>query len=123
MINRLYEKIGGGKTISALVRVFYDKVQADPRLGRFFRCTDMDNLRARQAMFLTMLLGGTRSFTRIALDAAHAGARAEGMTDSDFDTLLSLFAESLQEVNVEQNYVDEVLRLLETTRESVLGRK
>jgi hemoglobin len=123
MIDKLYEKIGGRDVVTALVRTFYDKVQADQRLARFFQAASMDGLRSKQAMFLTMLLGGTRSFSGMDLNHAHARSREQGLTDADFDALLKLFAESLNEIHVEQEYTDEILRLLETTRGRVMGRE
>jgi truncated hemoglobin YjbI len=69
-----------------------------------------------------MLLGGSRSFTGRDLNTAHAGARASGLNDADFDALLKHFEESLQELNVAPDYTREVIALLETTRNSVLGR-
>jgi truncated hemoglobin YjbI len=122
MVDQLYEKIGGRTAISNLVRVFYEKVQADERLGRFFKETDMENLRARQAMFLTMLLGGARSFTGRDLATAHAGARRDGMNDTDFDALSSHFREALEEIGVAPDYVAEAVSRLEKTRDAVLGR-
>ena len=122
MIDRLYEKIGGGPTISKLVQVFYERVQADPRLSLFFPQTDMDMLRARQAMFLTMLVGGSRSFNGRDLTTAHAGARAQGLNDADFDALLAHFEESLLQVGVAWDYIEDMLALLETTRGAVLDR-
>ena len=122
MVDQLYEKIGGGKAISQLVRVFYDKVQADERLNRFFGQTDMENMRARQAMFLTMLLGGSRTFSGRDLATAHAGARQKGLDDESFDALLKLFHESLQETGVAPDYTSEIMQLLENTRDQVLGR-
>lgn len=122
MIDRLYDKIGGSDTINELVRIFYDRVQADPRLGPFFPHTDMATLRARQAMFITMLLGGSRSFNGRDLTTAHAGARAQGLNDAHFDALLEHFEKSLQELDVAEDFTREILALLETTRNAVLGR-
>lgn len=122
MVEQLYEKIGGGKTISQLVRIFYDKVQADPKLRPFFNHTNMENLRARQAMFLTMLLGGSRSFSGRDLNVAHAGARQQGLDDEGFDALLKTFRESLEETGVAPDYTTEIMGLLENTRDQVLGR-
>ena len=122
MLDRLYEKIGGGKTVNNLVQVFYDKALADERLSPFFGQTDMETLRARQAMFLTMLLGGSRTFSGTDLAAAHANARQKGMNDETFDVLLVHFRESLMEIKVAQDYIEEVMALLENTRDRVLGR-
>lgn len=122
MIDRLYDKIGGSDTINELVQVFYDRVQADPRLGLFFAHTDMAMLRARQAMFMSMLLGGSRSFNGRDLTTAHTGVRTQGLNDAHFDALLEHFEKSLQELDVAEDYTREILALLETTRNAVLGR-
>ena len=63
MIDQLYEKVGGSQTIKRLVDHFYDLVMADPRLAPFFPNTDMNALRAKQDMFITMLVGKSRTFT------------------------------------------------------------
>jgi hemoglobin len=122
MIDRLYEKVGGGGTIRELVRIFYDRVLADPRLAPFFPGTDMDSLRAKQVMFLIMLLGRTPTFTGKNLTVAHAGARAQGLTDEHFDALLDHFEAAMRELKVTEEYVREVIARLETTRSAVLGR-
>ncbi len=122
MIDKLYDKIGGSVTINKLVQIFYDRVLADPQLGPYFPQTDMATLRAQQAMFISMLLGGSRSFNGRDLTTAHAGARAQGLNDAHFDALLEHFGESLQQVGVAENYTREILALLESTRNAVLGR-
>ena len=122
MIDKLYDKIGGSATINKLVQIFYDRVLADPRLSPFFQQTDMAALRAQQAMFISMLLGGSRSFNGRDLTTAHTVARAQGLNDAHFDALLEHFRESLPQVGVAEDYVREILVLLEGTRNAVLGR-
>lgn len=122
MIDKLYDKIGGSATINRLVQIFYDRVLADPQLSPYFPHTDMTTLRARQTMFISMLLGGARAFNGRDLTAAHAGARTQGLNDAHFDALLGHFAASLQNVDVAEDYRREILALLEGTRDAVLGR-
>ena len=122
MIDKLYEKIGGSTTINRLVQIFYDRVLADPQLAPYFPHTNMATLRAQQAMFISMLLGGSRTFDGRDLTTAHAGARAQGLNDAHFDALLGHFGESLQQVDVDEDYAREILALLESTRNAVLGR-
>ena len=122
MINQLYEKVGGADTIRELVRIFYDRLLADPRLAPFFPETDMESLRAKQVMFLTMLMGRTRSFSGKDLSAAHAGARAQGLTDEHFDALLGHFEASMRHLGVADDYIREVIARLQSTRNAVLGR-
>ena len=121
-IDRLYENVGGRATINELVRLFYDRVLADPRLAPFFPAADMDALRAKQAMFLIMLLGGSRTFSGRDLTTAHADARAQGLTDEHFDALLGHLEVSLRDLEVADEYIREVLARLEARRDAVLGR-
>ena len=123
MSDRLYEEVGGTSTIRELVRIFYDRVLADPRLAPFFPATDMEALRAKQVMFLTMLLGRTRTFSGQGLEAAHAGARAQGLTDEHFDALLGHFGAAMGELKVAEEYTRQVLARIESTRSAVLGRQ
>ena len=122
MIDRLYEKVGGPETIRELVRVFYERVLADPRLAPFFPNTDMEGLRAKQVMFLIMLLGRTPTFSGPDLRSAHAAARAQGLADEHFDALLGHFEASLRELDVDADYTREIIARIETTRHAVLGR-
>lgn len=122
MIDQLYEKIGGRKTINDLVRIFYDRVLADPLLAPFFPDADMEGLRSKQVMFLAMLLGRSRTYAGRDLTASHAGARAQGLTDEHFDALLGHFGASLGEIGVDVAYAREVIARIETTRDAVLGR-
>jgi hypothetical protein len=51
----------------------------------------MANLRARQSMFISMLIGGEIVFTGKEIGAAHARAREQGLNDAHFDMFLKLF--------------------------------
>ena len=122
MVDDLYENIGGSKTIVKLVSVFYDKVTAAPRLSRFFGQADMETLHSRQVMFLTMLFGGSRTFSGRDLVTAHASSRQQGLEDAHFDELLGLFRASLLEVGVAPGYAEQAMNRLEASRDAVLGR-
>lgn len=122
MIDQLYEKVGGSQTIKRLVDRFYDLVLADPSLARFFPNTDLNALRAKQVMFITMLVGKSRTFSGRDLTTAHAEARGRGLTDEHFDALLGHFERALRDIGVEDDYIRELVALVETTRDAVLGR-
>jgi len=118
----LYEAIGGGAKISAAVALFHRKVLADPSLAGFFVRADMNGLQAKQAMFLSMLIGGEQRYTGRDIREAHAGSRLQGLTDAHFDTLMGHFRAALEEIGVESTAVAQIMERLETTRDSVLGR-
>jgi hemoglobin len=118
----LYEKIGGKSKIVAAVNLFYRKVLADDRLKQFFGDVNMDHLRSRQAMFLTMLVGARKKYTGKDIATAHARPRQQGMNDEDFDALLKHFEDALKEVGIEHEAVAEIISRLEGSRDAVLGR-
>ncbi len=122
MIDDLYELIGGRLTIRAATESFYRKVKADETLRHFFERADMENLNARQSMFISMLLGGRVVYTGKDMGAAHARAREHALNDAHFDTFLKHFRAALDEVGVKADRAEKVLKLLESKRATVLNR-
>jgi hemoglobin len=122
MIDDLYELIGGRLTIRAATESFYRRVKADETLRHFFEGTDMENLHARQSMFISMLLGGRVVYTGKEMGAAHAQAREQGLDDAHFDAFLNHFRAALDEVGVKADRAEKVLKLLENKRATVLNR-
>ncbi len=122
MVDILFETIGGRQTIQAAVRSFYDRVLHDTALRPFFDGVEMNHLRARQSMFLSMLLGGRTVYTGRDIRDAHASSRLKGLTDTHFDLLMGHFREALAEVGVQPDKLQKVLTLLEGTRDAVLNR-
>ena len=54
----LFDKLGGTKSIEAVVDEFYKRVLADTELKPFFAKNNMTWLRMRQVQFFTQALGG-----------------------------------------------------------------
>lgn len=121
MIDELYDLIGGQPTVQAATESFYNRVFADETLRPFFRSTDMGQLRARQSMFVSMLLGGRVVYTGADIATAHARAREQGLNDGHFDRFVRYFRDALMEVGVEADKADKVLKLLESRRSAVLN--
>jgi hemoglobin len=122
MIDDLYDLIGGRQTIWAATESFYRRVLADSRICHFFESTDMAHLRARQSMFVSMLLGGRTVYTGKDIPTAHEGAREQGLNDAHFDMFLKHFRDALEEVGVKTDKAEKVLNLLESKRNAVLNR-
>lgn len=119
MIEDLLDLIGGRSTIEAATDRFYLKVLQDEKLRRFFEGVDDARLRALQAMFISMLLGG-RVYTGKNLRDAHAGSRAAGLHDGHFDMFLRHFRDALVEVGVKPENADKIKNRLESKRGAVL---
>jgi len=121
MIDQLYDLIGGRKTVWASIDAFYRRVLADDTLRPFFESADMARLRPRQSMFISVLLGGRIVYTGKDIAAAHAYARAAGLKDGHFDSFLQRFRDALNEVGVQADKVEKVVKLLESRRSAVLN--
>jgi hemoglobin len=121
VIDDLYELIGGKRTVWAATDGFYRRVLQDESLRQFFVTADMPHLRARQSMFISMLLGGRVVYTGKDIGAAHARARELGLTDIHFDKFLKHFRAALDEVGVKPENADKVMILLESKRSIVLN--
>ncbi|HXJ15848.1 MAG TPA: group 1 truncated hemoglobin [Candidatus Polarisedimenticolia bacterium] len=122
MIDDLYDIIGGRRTIWAATDAFYRRVLEDESLRHFFDSTDMAHLRAGQSMFISMLLGGRVVYTGKDIGAAHAAARAKGLTDEHFDAFLQHFRAALDEVGVKPDKAEKVMKFLEARRSTVMNR-
>ena len=119
MIEDLYDLIGGRSTIEAATERFYNKIMQDESLRDFFGHVDMANLRSRQAMFVSMLLGG-RVYTGKNIRDAHAHSREHGLNDTHFDLFLAHFRAALEEVGVKPENAQKVMQRLESKRGTVL---
>jgi hemoglobin len=121
MIEDLFDLIGGRSTIEAATERFYDKVLQDDNLRHFFAGVDMAHLRSRQAMFISMLLGG-RVYTGKNMHDAHAQSRDDGLNHAHFDLFLKHFRAALEEVGVKPENAEKVRKRLESKRGTVLDK-
>lgn len=119
MIEDLYELIGGRGTIESATERFYEKILQDEDLRHFFEGVDMADLRSRQAMFVSMLLGG-RVYTGKNIREAHARSRDHGLNSQHFNQFLAHFRAALEEVGVKPENAEEVRKRLENKRGIVL---
>ena len=118
----LYEKLGGAPAVTAAAELFYRKVLVDSRIAHFFDDVDMDRQVAKQAAFLTMVLGGPNAYAGRDLRAAHAGLVARGLTDAHFDAVLEDLAATLRELGVGEPEIGQVAGIAESVRPEVLNR-
>ena len=122
MAQTIYERIGGEGAVDAAVDLFYRKVLTDDRVSEFFDDTDMDEQRAKQKSFLTMVFGGPNDYTGKDLREAHARLVDDGMNDSHFDVVVVHLQNTLEELRVPGDLVKEVMMLAAGTRDDILNR-
>ena len=119
----LYERVGGEAAITAAVGIFYDKILADPVTRPFFEGLDMEHQISKQISFMARAFGGPKEYQGRDLRTAHAElVRKSGLADVHFDAVASHLESTLLEIGVARTLVDEVLTVVEGTRDQVLGR-
>ncbi len=115
----LFEKIGGMDAVNAAVDIFYKKVLKDESINHFFTSTDMKTQSAKQKAFLAYAFGAPLAYTGKNMRDAHAHM---DLTEAHFGSVATHLVETLQELNVPQNLIDEVLTIAVSTKDDVLGR-
>ena len=119
----LYDQLGGEAAVNAAVDIFYHKVLSDYRINRFFDNTDIEKQAAKQKSFLTMAFGGPNNYSGTDMRQAHAHlVKKLGLDDSHFDAVMEDLTDTLLELNVPQNLIDQVAAIAESTRNDVLNR-
>jgi hemoglobin len=118
----LYERLGGEAAIEAAVVRFYDKVMAEAELAQFFEHMDLGAQINKQIAFMTMAFGGPNRYSGRDLRTAHAKLVSRGLGDVHFDAIARCLSETLDELGVEPDTRDDVLRIVDGTRGDVLGR-
>ncbi len=122
MTQSLYEKLGSEAAVDAAVDIFYRKVLADERINQFFDGVDMEGQAAKQKAFLTMAFGGPNSYTGKDMREGHAHLIERGLNDSHVDAVLDDLRETLEELNVAPELIQQVLDIAESARDDVLNR-
>lgn len=122
MTDNLYEAIGGEGAVNAAVDLFYRKVLADERINHFFDTTDMDEQRAKQKSFLTMVFGGPNEYTGKDMRTAHAPLVERGLEESHFNIVAEHLQATLDELSVPADLTGQVMTLAASTKDDVLNR-
>ena len=119
----LYDRVGGDKAMEIAVDVFYRKVLQDDLVSRFFEDVDMEGQRLKQKSFLAMAFGGPYQYSGLDLRKAHGRLVEQmGLTGEHFDRVLAIFRETLEEIQVSSKEIDEMMGVLESTRDDILNR-
>ncbi len=122
MEKTLYERIGGEDAVKATVTKLYGKLLTDNLLSDYFDPERVDILKTSQIAFITMAFGGPHNYTGQDLRKAHAPYVAQGMSDIHFNAVAEHLQESMEELNVDKDLIQEALAIVETTRNDVLSK-
>ena len=118
----LFARLGGEAAVEAAVVSFYERVLADATIAHFFDHMDVDALIRKQIAFMTMAFAGPNNYTGRDLRVAHAPLVAKGLNDAHFDAVGGHLQDTLVELGVDAALTAEVMGIVGTTRDAVLGR-
>ncbi|MBN8420992.1 MAG: hypothetical protein J0L73_18895 [Verrucomicrobia bacterium] len=115
----LYQKLGGKPAMDAAIEAFYVKVLADDRVKHFFDDVSMDKQRRKQKEFLSTAFGGPLPWTGKDMRKAHDGM---GLTEVHFNAIAENLVNTLKDLKIKQELIDQVVAVALTTKDDVLGR-
>jgi hemoglobin len=114
----LFDRIGGMSAVNAAVDIFYAKVMVDDRINHFFRHIDMEKQSGKLKAFMAFAFGAPLPYSGKSLRDAHQHMQ---LTELHFTAVAEHLVATLQELNVGQPLIDEVVRVVMTTKEDVLN--
>lgn len=117
----LYDRLGP-EAIDAAVDFLYRKALEDKQISRFFEEADLDRLRHKQKVFVSMALGGPK-YTGMGLSRAHDHLLRWGLDDTHFDRVLEHLRTALRELQVGEADIEVAIQGLEGYRDDVMGRR
>jgi len=115
----LYQKLGGKPSMDAAIDAFYVKVLADDRVKHFFDDVSMDKQRRKQKEFLSAAFGGPLPWTGKNMRKAHEGM---GLTETHFNAIAENLVNTLKDLKISQELIDQVVAIALTTKDDVLGK-
>lgn len=112
----IYERLGGIASVRAAVDIFYEKVLQDTRINRFFMGMDMTAQKRKQVLFLSYVFGGAEQYRGKDLVTAHKRIIEQGGCNrSHWQVVADLLVETLKQMGVPQDIIDEVWERVEPT--------
>lgn len=97
-----YQRIGGGRAVSAVVDRFYELVVADAQLAPFFADRDMSRLKRHQVLLISQVMGGPADYDGRSLQEAHSGLN---INDAHFGRVVTHLVAALQEASVPDDVI------------------
>ena len=113
----LYERLGGGDQLSAIVSDLIDRSRTEPGTSRSFEKVNLKRLKEQITLHLCTLTGGPCKYEGENMRKAHQGLK---ITDSEFDRLVAATRAALDK-RVGEREKNELLRLLAPFKREVVG--
>jgi len=118
----LYKRLGSYDTIAAITDDFLARLIAHPQMQRFFLgASESTRTRRRQLIvdYLCLKTGGPCAYTGRTMKDAHKGL---AISQSDWNILTALFHDSLQKVNLPGKEANEIMDLINSTKQDIVAK-
>jgi hemoglobin len=115
----IYESIGGGSALAAVVDDFYARVLADPQLAGFFSGANMPKLKGRQVEFFAAALGGPDLYQGASMRKVHAG---RGISQADFDKVAVHLTAALAAAGVPAGTIAQIAAAITPLADDIVSR-
>jgi hemoglobin len=113
----LYDRLGGGAAITAVVDDFVARCAADARINSKFARTDVPRLKAMLVDQVSAATGGTAGYTGRSMDETHRGMQ---VTAGEFDALVEDLVATLNGFSVPDGEQAELLGILGPLRGDIV---
>ncbi|KAA0017016.1 group I truncated hemoglobin [Antrihabitans cavernicola] len=120
MTPSIYQRIGGGQAIEAVVVDFYDRILDDRHLSGFFTGANVSRLKGRQTEFFCAALGGPEPYTGASLPDVHRG---RAITQAHFDRVATHLGAALTAAGVSPAVIDEVLTTVAPLADDIVSSR
>ena len=119
----LFERLGGGDAVSAVVDAFYDKITADNKYNDVFKSVNVTVLRGMMKKFLTQATGGPQLYDGKNMRDAHKNVYKSGYpTEEVFNAIVDVLVQTLQDFKVPDNLIGELGAIVGSVKADVLGQ-
>ncbi|KXZ53623.1 hypothetical protein GPECTOR_6g540 [Gonium pectorale] len=115
----IVDRLGGAERLHDIIQVFYRKLFANAEVRHYFEKLSSDRMRSKQIKFMRYLVGGPASYTGN-LRCVHAQMVTEGGLDrGKFSVMASLLHDTLMEMDVAEDVIDEVSSNVAAARQAI----
>ena len=118
----LFDKIGGREVVHKASHLLYTNILNDELLRPFFKDIDVQKQERKMNAFLTYIFGGNSLYTGKTMRRAHSQAVVAGLTDIHFNAMMQCVEKSLHSLELDQQLIDEVAKVIEKHRPNILNR-
>ncbi|CAG9332155.1 unnamed protein product [Blepharisma stoltei] len=115
----IYDKIGGLPSLVAVIDRLYSKVLADPITGPAFEGRDLDRVKRYQVEMFGVIMGGGLLYTGRGMSTTHKGLRIQ---KQQFDVFCRYLLETLEELNLDQESKDIIMRFVTEMEGKIVNR-